>query len=416
VKRPRAVRSRVTIFILRLEHSAVRKCITAVFCCALGVLAFTIHGVAWTQGDRISVFRDQERRALAEPFKGVTTNGAIVPGLYRIQSTGVSTTPVRQAADAFLASLSQEQRKRTLFSVADDEWRKWDNRHFPPRQGVSFKELDGRQRELAFGLLRASLSAKGLQKTADIMKLNETLAELANDFNEYGQWLYWITIMGTPSDSEPWGWQLDGHHCNVNYFVLGDQVVMTPTFMGSEPVRAEGGKWKGTVVLQDEQNKGLRLYQALDKAQQAKALIRSAKGPMENLAQAYSDNIVLDHAGIPASQLSPAQKDLLLEVIAEYVGNLREGHARVRMDEVRSHLDRTHFAWIGSSDRNAVFYYRIQSPVILIEFDHQSRVAPVRSNLSTREHIHTVVRTPNGNDYGKDLLRQHHERQHRASK
>jgi len=47
--------------------------------------------------------------------------------------------------------------------------------------------------------------------------------------------------------------------------------------------------------------------------------------------------------------------------------------------------------------------------VILIEFDHQRPVAIGRSN-ATRNHIHTVVRTPNGNDYGKDLLRQHHHR------
>jgi hypothetical protein len=394
----------------------MRKLFTAALCCVLGTAAIGIHKIAWTQGDRVFAFREQERRALAEPFRGVTTNGQVVPGLFRIQSTGVSTRPVREAAEAFIASLSDEQRRRTLFPVGDDEWRKWDNRHFPPRQGVSVKELDPRQRDLAFGLLRASLSAKGLQKTSDIMKLNETLAELAKDFDEYGQWLYWITIMGTPSEREPWGWQLDGHHCNVNYFVLGDQVVMTPTFMGSEPVRADSGKFKGTVVLQDEQNKGLRLYNALDKAQQAKALVRSNKGPMENVAQAYSDNIVLDYAGIPASQLAPKQQALLLEVIAEYVGNLREGHARVRMEEVRSHLDRTHFAWIGSNAPDAVFYYRIQSPVILIEFDHQSRVAPIRNNVPTREHIHTVVRTPNGNDYGKDLLRQHHERQRHGAK
>jgi hypothetical protein len=103
---------------------------------------------------------------------------------------------------------------------------------------------------------------------------------------------------------------------------------------------------------------------------------------------------------------------MLLELVGEYVGNMRDGHARVRMDEVRRHLDETRFGWIGGSDPNGVFYYRIQSPVILIEFDHQARVAPAsaRSNISTRDHIHTVVRTPNGNDYGKDLLRQHHAR------
>jgi hypothetical protein len=388
----------------------VQKLASGVLCCVLAALSLIVYRLAWTQTDRLSSFRAEEQRALSEPFKGVSTNGQVIPGLYRVHQTGVSTRGVRVAAEAFLASLTDEQRKRTLFPVDDDEWRKWDNRHFPPRQGVGFNEMTPRQRDLAFGLLRASLSAKGLQKTADIMKLNETLAELANDFNEYGQWLYWITVMGTPSDAEPWGWQLDGHHSIINYFVLGDQVVMTPTFMGSEPVRADSGKFKGTVVLQDEQDKGLRLFTALDKSQQARAVIRSNKGPMENLSQAYRDNLVLDYAGVPVSTFTPQQKELLLELVAEYVGNMREGHARVRMDEVRSHLDRTHFAWIGGTGPQGVFYYRIQSPVILIEFDHQSRVAPFRTTTGSRDHIHTVVRTPNGNDYGKDLLRQHHER------
>jgi hypothetical protein len=386
----------------------MKKLRVSILLSAVAATSFLAYDLAWTQGDRMSMVREEVRRAVADPFKGVTTNGNVVPGLFRIESTGVSTKPVRAAADAFLAGLSDEQRGKTMFPVDDDEWRKWDNRSFPPRQGVGFNEMTPAQRELAFALLRASLSAKGLQKTSDIMKLNGTLAELANNFNEYGQWLYWITVMGKPSDTEPWGWQLDGHHAIINYFVLGDQVVMTPTFMGSEPVRADAGAFKGTIVMQDEQNKGMRLFNALDKGQQAKAVIRSSKGPTDNLAQAYRDNLVLDYAGIAASQLNQRQQDLLLDLIAEYVGNLKEGHAKVRMEEVRRHLARTHFAWIGSAAPDGVFYYRIQSPVILIEFDHQSRVAPVRNEIPSRDHIHTVVRTPNGNDYGKDLLRQHH--------
>jgi hypothetical protein len=386
---------------------AMKKPFAKTLLSALAGATLLACGYAWTQGDRMAMFREEERRGLSEPFRGVTTNGKVVPGLFRIQSTGVSTKPVSMAAEVFLSALTDEQRRKTMFPVDDEEWRKWDNRHFPPRQGVGFKEMTPQQREAAFALLRASLSAKGLQKTADIMKLNETLAELAKNFDEYGQWLYWITVMGKPSDTEPWGWQLDGHHAIINYFVLGDQVVMTPTFMGSEPVRADSGKFKGTIVMQDEQNKGLRLFVALDKAQQAKAVIRGSKGPMENLAQAYRDNLVLDYAGIQASELDARQKDLLLDVVAEYVGNMKEGHAKVRMEEVRRHLDRTRFAWIGSAAPDGVFYYRIQSPVILIEFDHQGRVAPFRTETGSRDHIHTVVRTPNGNDYGKDLLRQH---------
>src|SRR5688500_15845606 len=103
------------------------------------------------------------------------------------------------------------------------------NQHFYVRQGVGFAEMTEAQRELAFGLLRAALSAKGLQTTRDIMRLNHTLGEInGNGFAQYGEWLYWITVMGTPSETEPWGWQLDGHHLVVNSFVPGRPVRWTP--------------------------------------------------------------------------------------------------------------------------------------------------------------------------------------------
>jgi len=148
--------------------------------------------------------KEAESRGLAEPFKGITTDGNLVPGLFSMRSTGVSTEPVRQAADAFLTSLTQEQRAKTIFEVDDPEWRKWMNQDFYIRQGVAFKEMTEAQREAAIGLLRASLSAKGLQLTRDIMRLNHTLGELNhNDFDRYSEWFYWITVMGTPSATEP---------------------------------------------------------------------------------------------------------------------------------------------------------------------------------------------------------------------
>ena len=347
---------------------------------------------------------------LAEPFKGVTADGRVTPGLFPVRSTGVTTAPVRRAADAFLAALTAEQRASTTYPVDDAEWRKWNNVHRYARQGVSFKEMSEPQRARAFDLLKASLSADGLQKSRNIMRLNETLAELTKRFDEYGEGLYHLTIMGTPSDTEPWGWQLDGHHLIINYFVLRDQVVMTPTFMGSEPVRAESGKYAGTVVLQEEQDKGLALMQSLTPDQRAKATLSPDKRQNNAQAQAFRDNLVLPYEGLAARELTPPQRKLLLDTIAEYVHNMAEGHARVRMDEVERHLDTTHFAWIGGVANDAVFYYRIHSPVILIEFDHQSTVAlDGPRGVPTRRHVHTVVRTPNGNDYGKDLLRQHYE-------
>ena len=144
-----------------------------------------------------------------------------------------------RAANAFIAALTADQRAKTLYPVDDDEWRKWANVHRYPRQGVSYDEMSQLQKSAAHALLAASLSAKGLKQSEDIMHLNETLAELNNNnFDEYGEGKYYLTVMGTPSATEPWGWQIDGHHLIINYFVLGDQVVMTPSFWGSEPAVA----------------------------------------------------------------------------------------------------------------------------------------------------------------------------------
>ncbi len=377
------------------------------------VVIFVVSQVdAQQRSPRRGRFDAQIKAALAEPYRGIYYLDVPPTGLFPIQKTGVSTEPVRQSAKAFLASFSKEGRKKTVFPVDDIEWRKWDNRHFYVRQGVGFDKMTKGQRELAFNLLRTSLSARGLKQTQDIMKLNGTLAELTQRFDEYGQWLYWITIMGEPSATKPWGWQLDGHHVVINYFVLGDQVVMSPVFMGSEPVKAESGKFKGTIVSQAEQNKGLAFINALNKAQRTKAIVANEKRPTNTVAESFKDNQVLDYIGIKCKELDKRQKEQLLDLINVYVGNMAKGHAKVKLTEVKKHLDGTYFGWMGGTDKDSVFYYRIQSPVILIEFDHQRPVALNRSSIPTRQHTHTVVRTPNGNDYGKDLLRQHYKLHH----
>ena len=355
---------------------------------------------------------EAELEGLAAPFKGVTTNGDVVPGLFEISPNGVSTEPVRNAAEKFISSLTTVQLARTLFPVDDVQWRKWMNQHFYVRQGISFQEMSDTQRDLAFGLMRASLSARGFEVTRNVMHLNETLAELADDHVFLGEWLYFITIMGRPSATEPWGWQLSGHHAIVNYFVLGDQVVMTPLFLGSEPVRATSGKYKGVVILQQEQNDGLDMVRALPEAQQQKAILSFSKTGNNNLGEAFKDNIVLDYAGIRANDLTDPARRRLRELMQLYTSHMDDGHARVKMNEVDKHLENTWFAWIGGTQADSAFYYRIQSPVILIEFDHQrpANLAKFASDPKkpTQQHIHTVVRTPNGNDYGKDLLKQHY--------
>ena len=304
------------------------------------------------------------------------------------------------------------QREKTKFEIESDEWRKWDNRHRGARRGVGFKTMSKEQRDLAFKLMRAGLSAKGLKTTRDIMRLDEALKELTGRNEEYGEWLYWITIFGEPSLTEPWGWQFEGHHVNINYFILRDQVVMSPVFMGAEPVKATSGKYKGTIILQEEQDNGLEFINSLDEKQKSEAILQNKKRGTQNKTEAFKDNQVVKYEGLNASKLNEKQTQLFLDLIGLHVGNIKEGHAKVKMDEVKKHLDNTYIVWIGETSPKGLFYYRIQSPVIIIEFDHQRPVAINRSREPSRNHIHSVVRTPNGNDYGKDLLRQHLEKHH----
>ncbi|MCZ6674664.1 MAG: DUF3500 domain-containing protein [Verrucomicrobia bacterium] len=356
--------------------------------------------------------RRQEARLDNDPFVGITTNGKTESGLFKIESTRVSTKSIQKAAKRFISTLSESQKKETLFAVDDDEWRKWMNQHFYDRAGMGFEDMNESQKEAAFGLLKASLSAKGFKLSRDIMRLNHTLGEMQGSMFMLGEWAYWITIMGEPSATEPWGWQIDGHHLIINFFVLGDQVVATPTFIGSEPVIAESGKYAGIEILQDEQNQALAFAQSLTSKQKSHAILSTQKPGNDNETEAFKDNVVLPYEGLPVSHLDAEQATALQSLVALFIDSIREPHAKIRMEEILKHWDDTYFAWKGSTDEDAVFYYRIHSPVVLIEFDHQNPIGLRRqfpNRAPIRQHVHAVVRTPNGNDYGKDLLRQHYE-------
>lgn len=365
--------------------------------------------------DKNSFMMKMQAEALKESFKGIYTTNGKEENLFPIKSTGVSTEPIVKAGSDFINSLSVEQRNKTVFPIEDDEWRMWSNvdHGIYERQGFSLKEMNKKQRVLAFDLMAKSLSAKGLQLSKDIMKTDQTLREFNNNEPFFDEELYYFTFMGEPSKTEPWGWQIDGHHLVINYFVMGDQVVMTPTFMGGEPIITTSGKYKGNVIFQDEQDLGLKFVNSLPEEQQEVAIISSSKSRHDAKSEAFKDNIILDYEGLNVSELSEPNKKSLLHLIEQYILNMEEGHGQVKMEEIKSHFNNTYFAWIGTTDKDAVFYYRIHSPVILIEFDHQGAVG-VKSKIkgATRNHIHTVVRTPNGNDYGKDLLRQHLEDHH----
>ena len=365
---------------------------------------------------------DERLVELPNPVHGITTDGVVRQGLFPLAATGVSTKPITEAANTFLQALRPEQRERALFAIDADEWRIWNNIHvYCWRHGVMLEDLPDATRKLGLNVLATSLSARGFEQARNIMRLNGLLAEVTGSAEEFGEWPYFLSFFGKPSESEPWGWQIDGHHLNINFVIIGDQLVMTPTFMGSEPCDAHEGPLAGTRVFDAEERVGLDLIRSLDETQQGIAVTRPSIHP-DDLPQELQhpfdgrmeggtghDNAVVPYEGIVGSKLSEAQRGLLRSVVGTYVGWTNDGHAEVKMSEVEAHLDETWFSWMGATTDDGPFYYRVHSPVVMIEFDHHPGVV-FNNPVPSRNHIHTLVRTPNGGDYGVDLLRQHHER------
>ena len=350
---------------------------------------------------------DRAQLAAKEPWKGLTATGTPEPGLFELARTGISLQPVVDAANAFLDGLTPDQKTAATFPLEDDLWRLWSNIHvFLFRHGACLDTMTDEQRARALALVRELMSASGFDLARDVMKLNEHVRELTGRTEAYGEWYYWLSVFGTPSATEPWGWQIDGHHLIINCFVLGDQIVLTPNFMGSEPVVAQSGKYAGTAVFQTEELQGFALMNALSPEQQAKATI-GMDLPFDVYATAFRDNMVMKYEGLRHDELDKGQQEKLAGLIRLYTSRVRPGHAEIRFEEVMDRLKDTWFAWIGPCDDHSAFYYRVHSPVVLIEFDHQAGIV-YENDHHTRDHIHTLVRTPNGNDYGKDLLRQHY--------
>jgi hypothetical protein len=356
---------------------------------------------------------ERAQQATAAPFVGLTNDGTVIPNLFR-HKPGPSLAPVVEAAEAFVAALEPGQRRAMTFDLEADHWRTWSNIHiFTMRDGVCLADLRPPQRDKALALVRASMSAAGYELARDVMKLNEHVVEITGKPEAYGEWYYWMSLFGTPSRTEPWGWQIDGHHLIINCFVIGDAMVLTPNFMGSEPIDARFGKYKGTVILRAEEAQGYGLMKAFSPEQRAKATIGD-KLPFDVFATAFRDNMTMKFEGLRHDELDKRQQELLAALIKVYVDRVPPGHAAIRLEEVMGTIKDTWFSWIGPCNDKDAFYYRIHSPTILIEFDHQAGIV-FENEHHTRDHIHTLVRTPNGGDYGKDLLKQHYLRHDHAN-
>jgi hypothetical protein len=83
------------------------------------------------------------------------------------------------------------------------------------------------------------------------------------------------------------------------------------------------------------------------------------------------------------------------ELVALYLGRFQDPAAAPPPTEI-------HFAWAGAHEPGIGHYYRLSGSRLLVELDNTQNHA---------NHVHTVVRDPEG-DFGGDILAAHHARRH----
>jgi Protein of unknown function (DUF3500) len=308
------------------------------------------------------------------------------------------TSRIVGAANTFLSTLDQKQRQSVLFAFDDGAQRvRWSNLpvKMVPRAGLRMGELTAAQRSAALALVSSALSRRGFEKVKQIVEADETLKHNEGNNPMFGEDLYYISILGTPSLKEPWMLQFGGHHLALNITIAGERGVLTPTLTGAQPaLYTINGK---TVrPLGGESDKAIALLNALDETQRKQAILSYRLADL--VLGPGQDGKTIQPEGLKASAMNDRQRAILLDVISEWTGIVHESAAAARMDELKAEINDTWFAWSGPTTvtpgSNIAAYYRIQGPHLVIEY------APQRLGGDPTMHVHTMYRDPT-NDYGR---------------
>jgi hypothetical protein len=313
-----------------------------------------------------------------------------------------SASVMTEAANRFLASLTPEQRAKATFSFDDAERMRW---FYVPieRKGLPLREMSPYQKHLASALLAAGLSQTGYIKAVTIMSLEDVLRIMEKDSGERrNPEKYYFSIFGTPSDTAPWGYRVEGHHVSQNYTIVNGHLVDGPSFFGANPAEVRQGPRAGLRVLAAEEDLGRDVVASLDSDQQKIAIV-DAKAPNDILTT-NSRKAALEGkpSGLIASHMTAKQVDRLQALLAEYANNVPGQVAQAREEQIRKAGRNIYFAWSGGVKPGDPHYYRIQTSAFLIEFDDTQDGA---------NHIHSVWRDFNG-DWGEDLLQEHYQASH----
>lgn len=326
-----------------------------------------------------------------------------------ILATGLRAQDLSRKASDFLNTLSPELKSRTLFALDDDE--RYNMNYVPLiRKGPTFHDFNETQKAAAVELLRASLSKEGYRKTTEIIELENVLKVIENNRHKFQDGTdkrdplkYYFCIFGDPSEDRFWGWRFEGHHLSLNFTSENEEIISsTPSFFGTNPAIVDVEGFDRKEVLQAEASLGFALLNSLTRGQR-KTAIYSDKAPDDIISRTDKKVREIEQKGIFFKELSSEQKKLFIKLLNVYIDNYQFGFARTLRAKIeKAGLENLSFAWAGSRSPGKGHYYRIQGPMLLIEYDNTQNDA---------NHVHAVVRDLT-NDFAEDILKQHYQQHH----
>jgi hypothetical protein len=245
------------------------------------------------------------------------------------------------------------------------------------------------------------------------MSINGFLGRLVNAPRICNDFSYNLALFGTPLAASRWGFSFYGHHLCLNILLYRNQIVVSPCFTRAKPnvIDDPHDPYVGTRILQEEERLSLQLMQSLPSQLQSNAQVyklfhdpsmphgRWNHDDQRQLCGAYRDNRVMPYEGVEITDMTTSTQELVTAILSEFLLYLPSGARRLRLKQAESWYHVTYFCWIGEYGNDDAFYYGIQSPVIIVEFDHHSGVF-LNNEDPAKFHIHTLLRTPNGGNYG----------------
>lgn len=360
------------------------------------------------------------------PFSGISEDGTVREGLYPLEPPAhgeeAPVDAMVKAARSLIGLLDDDARRRVSYAVDAPEWQTWANPEFMQFDtGLRLEIQPDDVRDAALDLVRVSLSAEGYTLARRMMQINGFLGEVVDLRSILNEYSYNFALYGEPDAAAPWGWHLFGHHLALNCLVVDGRMTIGPAFLGAEPDAIDEGPLAGDQSFARRIELATDLMAALTDEQRSTAVVyaemvdpamppgRVHPGDERHLAGAFQDNRVIPFEGIRVGDLTEEARNLVMALVAEFVILLPEGPRAARLREVAAHLDDTWFSWIGGHQRGDVFYFRIQSPVGIFELDHHCGVF-LDYDTPQSFHVHTVMRTPHSNDYGRAWVRAWQER------